>query len=128
REAADAGIDDLEHGFFVATDFVKDKQPDVCPGQMAGMTALGGVDPKSSDFTSLMQYLIAHHVAVTSTLTVFETFTPGQPVPPGLDVLDPILKTQFEQGYARVQQNTSSQFTSLLALDRAMELAFARAG
>ncbi|HKC41371.1 MAG TPA: hypothetical protein VKC15_17645, partial [Gemmatimonadales bacterium] len=28
REAADLGIDDLEHGFFVATDFVKDKQPD----------------------------------------------------------------------------------------------------
>src|SRR5436309_9397728 len=67
REAADLGIDDLEHGFFVATDFVKDKQPDVCPGQTAGMTALGTVDPKSPEFTSLVQYLIAHHVAVTST-------------------------------------------------------------
>ena len=128
REAADAGIDDLEHGFFVATDFVKDKQADLCPGQNVGMTALGAVDPKSPEFTSLVQYLIAHHVAVTSTLTVFETFTPGQPVPPGLDVLDPILKTQYEQGYARIQQNTTSQFTKLLALDRAMELAFVRAG
>src|ERR1041385_1005241 len=29
REAADLGIDDLEHGFFVATDFVRDKQPDL---------------------------------------------------------------------------------------------------
>ena len=128
REAADAGIDDLEHGFFVATDFVKDKQADLCPGQNVGMTALGAVDPKSPEFTSLVQYLIAHHVAVTSTLTVFETFKPGQPVPPGLDVLDPILKTQYEQGYARIQQNTTSQFTKLLALDRAMELAFVRAG
>src|SRR2546426_349435 len=128
REAADLGIDDLEHGFFVATDFVKDKQPDLCPGQNAGITALGAVDPKSPEFTSLVQYLIAHHVAVTSTQTVFETVTPGQPVPPGLDVLDPVLKTQFEQQYARVQQNTTSPFAKLLGLDQAMELAFFRAG
>src|SRR5258707_11323810 len=128
REAADLGIDDLEHGFFVATDFVKDKQPDLCPGQNAGMTALGAVDPKSPEFSSLVQYLIAHHVAVTSTQTVFETFTPGQPVPPGLDVLDHLLKTQFDQQYARVQQNTTSPFAKLLAQDRAMELAFFRAG
>jgi len=128
REAADAGIDDLEHGFFVATDFVKDKQVDLCPGQSAGMTALGAVDPKSPEFTSLVQYLIAHHVAVTSTLTVFETFAPGQPLPPGLDVLDPILKAQYQEGYTRVQQNTASPFAKLLALDRAMELAFVRAG
>ncbi len=127
-EAADLGIDDLEHGFFVATDFVKDKQPDLCPGQNAGMTALGAVDPKLPEFTSLVQYLVAHHVAVTSTQTVFETFTPGQPVPPGLDVLDPVLKTQYDQQYARVQQNTTSPFAKLLALDQAMELAFFRAG
>src|SRR6266436_5555549 len=128
REAADLGIDDLEHGFLASTDFVKDKQPDVCPGQSAGMTALGAVDPRSPEFASLVQYLIAHHVAVTSTQTVFETFTPGQPVPPGLDVLDPVLKTQYEQQYARVQQNTTSQFGKLLALDRAMEVVFFRAG
>src|SRR5438034_5601536 len=127
REAADLGIDDLEHGFFVATDFVKDKQPDVCPGQNA-MTALGAVDPKSPEFTSLVQYLITHHVAVTSTQTVFETVTPGQPVPPGLDVLDPVLKTQYDQQYARVQQNTTSPFGKLLALDQAMELTFFHAG
>src|SRR5436190_1770793 len=111
-----------------ATDFVKEKQPDVCPGQNLGMTALGGVDPKSPEFTSLVQHLIAHHVAVTSTQTVFETFTPGQPVPPGLDVLDPVLKAQYDQQYARVQQSTTSPFGKLLALDRAMELAFFRAG
>jgi len=128
REAAELGIDDLEHGFFVATDFVKDKQPDVCPGQTAGMTALGAVDSKSPEFTSLVQYLIAHHVAVTSTQTVFETFTPGQPVTPGDDVLDPLLKTQYDQLYTRVQQNTASPFAKLLTLDRAMELAFFRAG
>ena len=34
-EAADLGIDNLEHGFLAATDFVADKQPDACPGQGA---------------------------------------------------------------------------------------------
>jgi len=129
REAAELGIDDLEHGFFVATDFVKDKQPDLCPGQgAAGLTALGAVDPKSPEFTALVQYLIAHHVAVTSTQTVFETFLPGRPMPPGVDVLDPVLKTQYDQQYARVQQSTTSPFAKLLPLDQAMELAFFRAG
>ena len=35
-EAAALGIDNLEHGFAAATDFVANKQPDVCPGQGAG--------------------------------------------------------------------------------------------
>ena len=34
-EAVDLGIDNLEHGFMAATDFVPDKQPDVCPDQGA---------------------------------------------------------------------------------------------
>ncbi len=128
REAADLGIDDLEHGFFVATDFVKEKQPDVCPGQNGGMPALSGFDPKSQEFTSLVQYLIAHHVAVTSTQTVFETIAPGRPVPPGTEVLDPLLKTQYGEFNTRVQQNTASPFAKLLPLDQAMELAFFRDG
>ena len=33
REAAELGIDNLEHGFFAATDFVANKKPDVCPDQ-----------------------------------------------------------------------------------------------
>ena len=128
REAAAAGIDNLEHGFFVATDFVPDKKPDVCPGQGAGMAALAKVDTGSAAFKSLVADLIAHHVAITSTLTVFETFTPGQPMPPGLDVLDPILKQRFEQFYATTQRNTHSIYPVLFAKDRAMELQFARAG
>ncbi len=128
REAADLGIDDLEHGFFVSTDFVKDKKPDECPGQRAGMEALDQVDPDGPAFKALVDTLIAHHVAVTSTLTVFETFTPGRPQPPGLDVLDPILKRQFEQTYQRIQKDTASIYPSLFRKDMAMELRFARAG
>lgn len=128
REAAAAGIDNLEHGFFVSTDFDASKKPDLCPGQAAAMASLAAVDPNSAEFKSLVSDLIAHHVALTSTLTVFETFTPGQPMPPGLDVLDPILKQRFERFYATVQSSKGSVFSTLFAKDRAMEVQFVRAG
>jgi enamidase len=128
REAVDAGIDDLEHGFFVATDFVSDKKPDVCPGQREGMAALVQVDTGDARFKELVAYLIAHHVALTSTLTVFETFAPGQPEPPGLEVLDPILRDQFERFRARVNANPQSLYATLFEKARSMEVAFARAG
>src|SRR6202521_5569465 len=54
REAAALGIDDLEHGFFESTDFVKDKKPDQCPGQEAGQTALGAPDPNGESARSLI--------------------------------------------------------------------------
>ena len=43
-EAADLGIDNLEHGFFASTDFVADKQPDVCPGQATGQQTIAALD------------------------------------------------------------------------------------
>lgn len=128
HEAIADGIDDLEHGFFVATDFVPDKKPDVCPGQTVGMTALAAVDPDGAPFKSLVADLIAHHVALTSTLTVFETFTPGTPMPPGQEVLDPILQQQFAHFHEAVQKRTESIYVKLFAKERAMEVQFARAG
>jgi imidazolonepropionase-like amidohydrolase len=127
-EAAALGIDDLEHGFFVATDFVTDKKPDECPGQSAAQTALGAVDPNSDAVRSLIADLVKHHVALTSTLTIFETYVPGRALPPGLDVLEPQLRAQFEQRHATMAANANSTYGSLFAKARAMELAFARAG
>ena len=78
-EAADLGIDNLEHGFFAATDFVADKQPDVCPGQARGQQTIAALDENGAPFKALVKKLVDKHVALTSTLTVFETFTPGRP-------------------------------------------------
>ena len=128
REAAALGIDDLEHGFFVSTDFVKDKKPDECPGQSAGQTALGAVDPNSDAVRSLIAELVRRHVALTSTLTIFETFAPNRPLPPGLDVLEPQLRAQFEQRHVAPPTNAQITFGALFTKARAMEVAFARAG
>lgn len=127
-EAADLGIDNLEHGFLASTDFVKDKQPDVCPGQTTGQRTIASLDESSPEFKALVKKLVDKKVALTSTLTVFETFTPGRPMPPGLDVLTPQLKEQFQQGYARTAQNQQSIYASLFPKGMALERAFAKAG
>ena len=128
REAAALGIDDLEHGFFASTDFVTGKKPDECPGQGAAQAALAAVDPNGEAARSLIADLVRRHVALTSTLTVFETFVPGRPLPPGLDVLESQLRAQFEQRHAATANNTRSIYATLYTKAAAMELAFVRAG
>ena len=114
-EAADLGIDNLEHGFFAATDFVADKQPDVCPGQARGQQTIAALDENGEPFKALVKKLVDKHVALTSTLTVFETFTPGRPLPPGLDVLTPQLKDSFQRAYDRAAQNTQSVYADAVS-------------
>jgi imidazolonepropionase-like amidohydrolase len=127
-EAAGLGIDNLEHGFFAATDFIADKKPDQCPGQGVGQKTIAALDENGAPFKTLVQTLIKANVALTSTLTVFETFTPGRPKPPGLEVLTPQLREQFEQNYARTSANKDSIYTTLFPKGMALERAFARAG
>ena len=80
REAADLGIDDLEHGFFVDTEFVPGKKPDECPDKSEDPEALSKLDANSGPMHDTIAYLIQHHVAVTSTLPVFEMGSfPGRP-------------------------------------------------
>ena len=127
-EAANLGIDNLEHGFFAATDFVADKKPDQCPGQGAGQKTIAALDENGAPFKALVKTLIDKNVALTSTLTVFETFTPGRPKPPGIEVLTPQLREQFDQNYARTSQNKESIYATLFPKGMALERAFAKAG
>ena len=74
-EAAALGIDDLEHGFFVNTQLDPGKTPDVCPAK-AGQPTLLSMDPDGAQANDLIKDLISHHVAITSTLPVFEQAVP----------------------------------------------------
>jgi enamidase len=67
-------------------------------------------------------------VALTSTLTVFETFTPGRPKPPGLDVLVAPLLELYDRAYERTSKNTQSNYAALFPNGMKLERAFARAG
>jgi imidazolonepropionase-like amidohydrolase len=78
KEAAELGIDDLEHGFFVNTQLDPGKKPDEC-SESAGDYTLEHMDPNGPEAKDLFDTLIKHHVAVTSTLPVFEASVPGRP-------------------------------------------------
>ena len=127
-EAAELGIDNLEHSFVAATDFVANKQPDVCPGQGAGQQTITNLSADSEAFTQLVKRLIEKKVALTSTLTVFETFTPGRPLPPGVDVLVPSLRDQYQSTFDRISTSKTSNYLRLFPKMMELERAFVRAG
>lgn len=130
REAAEAGIDNLEHGFFAATDFVADKQPDLCPGQQVGLAALAAIDPEGPEARALIRLLVDRGVTLTSTLTIAETFTPGRPMAPegALELLTPPVRAQYEQAWPRIQQNSDPASRGLLSQLMRLEREFAEAG
>jgi len=79
KEAAALGIDNLEHGLAVDTEFYPEKKPGVCPGQHPPQVALSRLDVEGPEIQSTIKDLVAHHVAVTSTLAIFESFVPNRP-------------------------------------------------
>ena len=72
-EAADMGIDELEHGIVQWSDFVADKQPNVCPSFRDLFRSWAQLQASDPRIASLIAKLVAHHVAVTSTLAVLES-------------------------------------------------------
>jgi imidazolonepropionase-like amidohydrolase len=94
-EAANIGIDDLEHGLPVDTEFDPGKERDVCPGGMSAPTGavIAALDLASAPVQNMMHTLIAKHVALTSTLPVFE---PNRSTAPRiLDALSPQARFDF---------------------------------
>src|SRR5579884_1530218 len=72
REAAALGIDNLEHGIVEDSEFNPAKQPDVCPAPWP----ISQLDIASEPVQQTIRDLVQHHVAVTSTLAVFEAAPP----------------------------------------------------
>jgi enamidase len=131
REASTIGIDNLEHGLVVASDFVKDKKPDECPTANGGVLAsLMALDVNSEPVQSLIRYLVSKRVALTSTLTVFETYTPGRPQAPqaALDAMLPESRDQYTRRWTQISTQPNSPFATLFPKEMAFELAFFRAG
>jgi imidazolonepropionase-like amidohydrolase len=75
REAAEIGIDNLEHGLFPDSEFVTNKQPDKCPGAAVSASLLH-LDLNSDAVKETIRTLVAKNVALTSTLPVFEAGAP----------------------------------------------------
>jgi imidazolonepropionase-like amidohydrolase len=130
HEAIALGIDDLEHGpVFTDTDFVSDKKPDICP--QAGplhINSWANLDVNASQVQQLIRDLVSHHVAVTSTLPVFEAGAPGRPKLQQR-VLD-AMSAESARSYltARARIPSDAPRTALLRKEMDFEVAFVKAG
>ena len=74
REAAQAGIDNLEHGLLVDTEFYSGKKVDECPGRNEWLRELAEIDLMSEPVHAMIRELVNRRVAITSTLAIFESF------------------------------------------------------
>ncbi|MDQ5837948.1 MAG: amidohydrolase family protein, partial [Acidobacteriota bacterium] len=129
REAAALGIDNLEHGIAVDTEFLPGKKPDVCPPQNETVTNLTKLDIASAPVREMIRDLVARKVAVTSTLAVFEAFLPDRP-PLQQRVLDAMTldaRAQYLVSRTRAA-GRPSPWPAALKKEMEFELAFARAG
>jgi imidazolonepropionase-like amidohydrolase len=131
KEAAELGIDDLEHGFLVNTQLDPDKKVDECSLSM-GTYTLEHMDPHGPEAKDLIDTLVRHHVAITSTLPVFEALIPGRPAlrPQVLEAMTPEAREAYL--YNRERPATmgppKTDWAMLLKRDMQMEKAFVAAG
>lgn len=126
REAAMAGIDNLEHGFMASTDFVAGKKENELPA--GGRKSLVDLDLNSSQMKDLMQLLISKKVAITSTLPVFEPYTDRENIHGGgQDALLPEILQGLDAEWKESQHKDSASL-KLFKKELAWEKQFYDAG
>jgi imidazolonepropionase-like amidohydrolase len=137
KEAADIGIDNLEHGLIVDSEFVANKQPDQCPPGASVGASLRQLDLNGPAAQSTIRTLVEKNVAITSTLPVFEaggatlaqsgigaaSALLNQRV---LNVMSTDARVRYLQARARVSPETN--FIALLRKAMEFERLFVQAG
>ncbi|HEX7312565.1 MAG TPA: amidohydrolase family protein [Pyrinomonadaceae bacterium] len=137
REAAELGIDNLEHGLMADSEFVPEKKPDQCPPGAAVGASLRQLDIKGPAAREMIRTLVAKNVAITSTLPVFEAS--GAPVsqsgigaagallnPRVLNAMSVDARARYLQARARV--SPEANYVALLRKAMEFEREFVRAG
>ena len=130
-EAAGLGIDNLEHGLLVDTEFFPGKKPDQCPDPYAADADLAKMSASDPRLAKLIAEMVKRHVALTSTLPVFDAFTE-----PGFRrALTPAVRAALSvEALARLTSNHVSSkrdpsiWPALMKLEMEFERAFVKAG
>lgn len=117
REAAEMGIDNLEHSFLASTDFVTDKPENECVNGEPSLLTLDDNDP---DLIDLMQFLIDKNVTLTYTPNVFEPYTDRELIPGGGDVA--LASNLLEQMQTIYNQRINTESDSLRAISFKKEM------
>jgi imidazolonepropionase-like amidohydrolase len=113
EEASDIGIDNLEHGFMVSSDFQKDKPLDQCD-YFNAREALMDQAPDGPEINALIEKLIKNGTTITTTPNVFEPYTDREVVPGG----------GFEALTADYQQAVQKRYDSRVNNDTAAATLF----
>ena len=127
-EAAKMGIDNLEHGIYAASDFIKNKTPDECPSGMSN--AMLNLDIKGKEVGQLIDTLVKHDVAITFTLAVYEPSIYGRP-PVYKEVLDSLaepFRQSYQASWARVQKSKNKKQLVLFKKEMDFEKRFVEKG
>lgn len=77
QEAVELGMDNVEHGFFVNTDWDPEKTADQCP--TGALDRLIDVDLESPEVAATIQAMVDNGVAMTSTQAIYELYVPNRP-------------------------------------------------
>jgi imidazolonepropionase-like amidohydrolase len=138
REAASIGIDDLEHGLVVDTEFYPWKRHGECPEKL-DYELISKLEVQNGPVHDMIVDLVQHHVAITSTLPVFEMIVPGRPTIQQriLDALSPDARSAVLNNKVRASDESairqryhadSSPWPAAFKKEMEFEHAFAQAG
>lgn len=134
KEAAEIGIDNLEHGLLANSEYSADKKPDICP-QDATQSLLNA-DINGAAVQETIRVLVEKKVAITSTLPVFEAMAPLAQTgigsasallnPRVLDTMSSDARSRYLSSRARTP--ASSPMSTLIRKSMDFERAFVKAG
>ncbi len=131
REAVEIGIDDIEHGLPEDTEFFSDKKPDVCPDSRQVIAQVAKMDVTGEQIQSTIKAMVAKHVALTSTLPVFEQFVSSRPDEPQkvLDTMSEDARKAYQATRARLAQAAQpSSWPAIFQKEMQFEREFVKAG
>ena len=129
REAVALGIDNLEHGLLTDTEFWPGKQVDVCP-TANDSSQYDALDINGADVQRTIHEMVAHHVAMTSTLAVYELYSPSRiPLDPRIyEAFAPAVATTVRAWYDTAQKRNDAAERVAFGKAMAFERAFVQAG
>jgi imidazolonepropionase-like amidohydrolase len=130
REAVGLGIDNLEHGFMAMSDLIPGRKPGDESAAGKNYRSLEALNPDSPEINDLIKLLVDRHVTLTSTLAIFETFTPGRRVAgkAELDTLAPPLRESYLTRWSAINLQNSPMMKAAFARDLQLEAKFFHAG
>jgi imidazolonepropionase-like amidohydrolase len=126
KEAAALGIDNLEHGIIVDTEFLPTKKPGICSPKEAAEDFAKNVNIESAPVQDMIRDLVSHHVAVTSTLAVFEVTVPNRPSMKKMQRAREALSPQGWATYLRIRSGIAEENNPMEGISLKKEMQFER--